>query len=30
MEDAKTLNDYGYTQQVARAQSPGFIGLALR
>lgn len=30
MENSKTLSDYGYTTAVARAQSPGFIGLALR
>ncbi|XKL66964.1 hypothetical protein PGB90_010384 [Kerria lacca] len=30
MEDDKTLSEYGYTTTIARAQSPGFIGLALR
>lgn len=30
MEDDKILSEYGYTTAVARAQSPGFIGLALR
>ncbi|KAK7575674.1 hypothetical protein V9T40_011960 [Parthenolecanium corni] len=30
MDDDKTLANYGYTTGVARAQSPGSIGLALR
>ncbi|XP_065221231.1 elongin-B [Planococcus citri] len=30
MEDEKTLSDYGYNTNLARAQSPGFIGLAIK